>query len=105
VPCAAGTDGTAADPCAVCVESAAVRYVVEVGAAGEGGSPSQLAELARVAEDSGWNAILPEDYLVHHTARDRPTWDPWVCLAAMASATSTILLGTGVTPLPRRRPW
>lgn len=30
--------------------------------------------------------------------------DPWLCLAAAATATSRVLLGTLVTPLPRRRP-
>jgi alkanesulfonate monooxygenase SsuD/methylene tetrahydromethanopterin reductase-like flavin-dependent oxidoreductase (luciferase family) len=30
--------------------------------------------------------------------------DPWICLAAMAAATSRIVLGPMVTPLPRRRP-
>lgn len=31
--------------------------------------------------------------------------DSWVTLGAMAGATSRILLGTMVSPLPRRRPW
>jgi alkanesulfonate monooxygenase SsuD/methylene tetrahydromethanopterin reductase-like flavin-dependent oxidoreductase (luciferase family) len=31
--------------------------------------------------------------------------DPWVTLGAMAGATSRVLLGTMVSPLPRRRPW
>jgi alkanesulfonate monooxygenase SsuD/methylene tetrahydromethanopterin reductase-like flavin-dependent oxidoreductase (luciferase family) len=31
--------------------------------------------------------------------------DPWIALAAIASATERIRLGQMVTPLPRRRPW
>ena len=34
----------------------------------------------------------------------RAAADPWVCLAAIALATSTITIGPMVTPLPRRRP-
>jgi alkanesulfonate monooxygenase SsuD/methylene tetrahydromethanopterin reductase-like flavin-dependent oxidoreductase (luciferase family) len=49
--------------------------------------------------------VLLEDYVVYHAAPDTPTTDPWIALAAMAMATSTIRLGTAVTPLSRRRPW
>jgi alkanesulfonate monooxygenase SsuD/methylene tetrahydromethanopterin reductase-like flavin-dependent oxidoreductase (luciferase family) len=33
-----------------------------------------------------------------------PMADPWMCLAAAATATFRVWLGTLVTPLPRRRP-
>jgi hypothetical protein len=46
-----------------------------------------------------------EDYLVYQGDATRPTYDPWICLAAMAIATERIRIGTTVTPLPRRRPW
>lgn len=56
-------------------------------------------------EDAGWDALFLEDYLVYQGDASRPTYDPWICLAAMATATERIRIGTTVTPLPRRRPW
>jgi alkanesulfonate monooxygenase SsuD/methylene tetrahydromethanopterin reductase-like flavin-dependent oxidoreductase (luciferase family) len=82
-----------------------VKFAVTVGAVGAGRDPRGLAELARAVEDSGWDALFLEDYLVYQGDAIRPTYDPWICLAAMATATSRIRIGTTVTPLPRRRPW
>jgi alkanesulfonate monooxygenase SsuD/methylene tetrahydromethanopterin reductase-like flavin-dependent oxidoreductase (luciferase family) len=67
--------------------------------------PRTLAELAARAEAAGWDGVFLEDYIVHHSAHDAPTHDPWVGLAAMALSTRRVRLGTMVTPLPRRRPW
>jgi alkanesulfonate monooxygenase SsuD/methylene tetrahydromethanopterin reductase-like flavin-dependent oxidoreductase (luciferase family) len=58
-----------------------------------------------MAEDCGWDGVFLEDYLVYQGDAAQPTYDPWICLAAMACATSTIRLGTTVTPVPRRHPW
>jgi hypothetical protein len=58
-----------------------------------------------MAEDAGWDAVFLEDYLVYQGDSSLATYDPWISLAAMASATSSIRLGTTVTPVPRRRPW
>jgi alkanesulfonate monooxygenase SsuD/methylene tetrahydromethanopterin reductase-like flavin-dependent oxidoreductase (luciferase family) len=82
-----------------------MRFSVTVGAIGPGRDPRGLAELARAAEDSGWDAMFLEDYLVYQGDASQPTYDPWICLAAMATATSRLRIGTTVTPLPRRRPW
>ncbi|MFI5730741.1 LLM class flavin-dependent oxidoreductase [Kribbella sp. NPDC051587] len=82
-----------------------MRYSVTVGAVGAGRDPRGLAELARVVEESGWDGMFLEDYLVYQGDASEPTWDPWVCLAAMAVATSRIRIGMTVTPLPRRSPW
>lgn len=79
-----------------------VKFSVTLGAAGEGRDPAALAGLARLAEAAEWDALFLEDYLSY---RALPTYDPWVCLAAMAGATTRIRLGTTVTPLPRRHPW
>jgi len=68
--------------------------------------PAQtFAELAKLAEEAGWDGIFLEDYIVHWSAHDAPTHDPWILLAAMASRTRRIRLGTSVTALARRRPW
>ncbi|WP_130440931.1 LLM class flavin-dependent oxidoreductase [Kribbella rubisoli] len=82
-----------------------MKFSVTVGAVGAGRDPRGLAELARAVEDSGWDALFLEDYLVYQGDASQPTWDPWICLAAMAVATERIRIGTTVTPLPRRRPW
>lgn len=82
-----------------------MKFSVTVGAAGVGRDPRGLAELARVVEGSGWDGLFLEDYLVYQGDASLPTYDPWICLAAIAVATERIRIGTTVTPLPRRRPW
>lgn len=78
-----------------------MRFAVSspnVGAAGE------LVDLAVAAESAGWDAFFLWDHV--HLIRDLrlEIHDPWVLLGAIAHATSTIRLGTMVTPVPRRRP-
>lgn len=82
-----------------------MRFSLTLGACGPGRDPRSLAELAKLAEDSGWDAMFLEDYIAYQGEPGVPTYDPWVCLAAMAMTTSRIRLGTTVTPVPRRRPW
>ncbi|WP_433009302.1 LLM class flavin-dependent oxidoreductase [Kribbella sp. CA-294648] len=82
-----------------------MRFSVTFGAVGPGRDPRGLGELARMAEDCGWDAVFLEDYLTYQGDASQPTYDPWICLAAMATATSRITLGTTVTPVPRRHPW
>lgn len=81
-----------------------MQFSVTSAAAGACG-PVELAELAKVAEESGWDGFFLEDYLVYQSDDSVATYDPWICLAAMAAATERIRLGTTVTPLSRRRPW
>ncbi|MFD8098457.1 LLM class flavin-dependent oxidoreductase [Nocardia fluminea] len=70
-------------------------YLPNFGCCGEA---AVLAELAREAEDAGWDGVFVWD----HLQVVEPTADPWIALTAMAIATSTIRLGTLVTPVPRR---
>lgn len=88
-----------------------MKFSVTLGAGGDGRDPDALADLAVLAEAAGWDAFFLEDYLSYH---GMPTHDPWVCLAAMARATTRIRLGTTVTRCPaatpgswppRRYPW
>lgn len=62
-----------------------------------GGGAAEAAELAAVAEQAGWDGFFVWE----------PTWgnDAWVMLTAAAMRTSTIKLGTMLTPLPKRKPW
>jgi len=87
-----------------------MRFGLDISPAGSWGRPDQIAELAAVAEKSGWDGVVfCEDYLCfpHDGARpDEPvaTFDVWITLALVAEATSRITLGTMVTPLPARHP-
>src|SRR3712207_6085953 len=82
-----------------------MRYGLEIPNGGECGNPHTLAELARVAEEAGWDGFFLEDYIFYYASHDPPTSDPWVALASIALATKQIRIGTTVTPFPRRRPW
>jgi len=61
------------------------------------GSAADAADLAAEAERAGWDGFFAWE----------PTWgvDAWVLLTAAAMRTTTIRLGTMVTPLPKRKPW
>jgi alkanesulfonate monooxygenase SsuD/methylene tetrahydromethanopterin reductase-like flavin-dependent oxidoreductase (luciferase family) len=82
-----------------------MRYGFALPNAGPAGDPASLGELAHVAEAAGWDGVFVEDYLIYQSKLGTPTFDPWVCLAAMAMRTERVRLGTAVTPLARRRPW
>ena len=69
------------------------------------GSPNELVELAMAAEAGGWDAFFLWDHVHLVRQMQLDLHDPWVTLGAVAGATEQILLGTMVTPLPRRRPW
>ena len=62
-----------------------------------GSDPAFAVELASLAEESGWDAFFVWEGI----------WatDPWATLAAAAMVTERIRLGTGVSIVPRRRPW
>jgi alkanesulfonate monooxygenase SsuD/methylene tetrahydromethanopterin reductase-like flavin-dependent oxidoreductase (luciferase family) len=79
-----------------------VRFGIDLSAIGDWGHPRRIAELAALAEESGWDGVFVEDYVFHPEGLD--AYDPWVTLAAIALATERIRLGTLITPLPRRRP-
>jgi alkanesulfonate monooxygenase SsuD/methylene tetrahydromethanopterin reductase-like flavin-dependent oxidoreductase (luciferase family) len=62
-----------------------------------GGTAPQQLELAIAAEQAGWDGVFvwEASYGV----------DAWTLLGAMAARTSSVRLGTMLTPLPWRRPW
>lgn len=62
-----------------------------------GGDARTVANLARDAEESGWDGFFVCE----------PIWgvDAWVALTAAAMVTERIRLGTMLTPVSRRRPW
>ena len=65
--------------------------------------PAVVAHLSAEAEEAGWHGVFVWDNLRY----EEPVVDvadPWITLAAMATATERIRLGPMVTPLARRRP-
>lgn len=82
-----------------------LRYALALPDGGECGDPRFVLELAQRAEDAGWDGLFLEDYISYQGDPSAPTADVWTTLAAVAVHTRRMLLGTSVTPLPRRRPW
>ncbi len=65
-----------------------------------------IADLAREAESAGWDGFFLWDHIATHDDNgiSLPHADPWLALSAAAMQTTSLRLGTTVTPLPRRRP-
>jgi hypothetical protein len=73
----------------------------------EGGDASSASELTQEAEEAGWDGVFVADGIDIGMPGHPPfPWfDPWIVLAAMATRTERIRIGTMITPVPRRRPW
>lgn len=69
---------------------------------GSYGDPATIARLATAAERTGWDAFFVWDHLAY--IWNGPAGDPWILLAAAASATSHLHLGTAISPIPRYQP-
>jgi len=65
--------------------------------------PKTVARLAAEAEEAGWHGMFVWDH-VNWRAPVREVADPWITLAAIATATERLRFGPMVTPLARRRP-
>jgi alkanesulfonate monooxygenase SsuD/methylene tetrahydromethanopterin reductase-like flavin-dependent oxidoreductase (luciferase family) len=83
-----------------------VQFAVYLPTVKEFADARLLAELAREAEQTGWDGAFVWDVLAF--SLDDEPWpqvDAWVALAAIAAATSRIRIGPIVEALARRRPW
>lgn len=80
-----------------------MKFAVNLPPIGGFADARVLADLARQADDAGWDGFFMWDHVA--LPWDEHVADPWIALAACAMATSTIKLGTMVTPVARRRPW
>src|SRR5690348_9854098 len=80
-----------------------MRFGLQLCTLGAYADPRETVRAAVAAEEAGWEALLVWDHLAWASI-GAPSADPWVTLGACAAATERILLGTAVTPLPRRRP-
>jgi alkanesulfonate monooxygenase SsuD/methylene tetrahydromethanopterin reductase-like flavin-dependent oxidoreductase (luciferase family) len=66
-----------------------------------------LTDLAVDAEKSGWDAVFLWDHvnlIFEGAGQGGHHADPWIALALIAANTETVLLGTSITPVARRRP-
>jgi alkanesulfonate monooxygenase SsuD/methylene tetrahydromethanopterin reductase-like flavin-dependent oxidoreductase (luciferase family) len=79
-----------------------VRYGVCLANIGTYSDPRFGVRVAEAAEASGWDGVFVWDHLAF--VWGAPAGDPWITLAAIASATSVVRIGTAVTPIARRRP-
>jgi alkanesulfonate monooxygenase SsuD/methylene tetrahydromethanopterin reductase-like flavin-dependent oxidoreductase (luciferase family) len=81
-----------------------VKYGVTLPNMGRYSDARTLSDLARVAEEAGWDGFFLWDTL-HYQAEEQPVCDPWIALAAIAMRTERIKIGTMVAAPTRRRPW
>jgi alkanesulfonate monooxygenase SsuD/methylene tetrahydromethanopterin reductase-like flavin-dependent oxidoreductase (luciferase family) len=79
-----------------------VKHAIDVPPFEELSDPRLVAELAVAAEERGWDGFFVWDHIVYR-APVRAVADPWVMMAAIAAATSTVRIGPMITPLSRRR--
>ena len=79
-----------------------MRFGVCLANFGSYGDPRAAVRIARAADEAGWDGFFVWDHLAF--VWNGPSADPWVTLTAAACATDRLLLGTAVTPVPRRRP-
>lgn len=67
--------------------------------------PRLLADLARVADTSGWDGVFLTDTIQMEGYETSPVADPWIGLPAIALQTERIRIGLHVAAPVRRRPW
>jgi alkanesulfonate monooxygenase SsuD/methylene tetrahydromethanopterin reductase-like flavin-dependent oxidoreductase (luciferase family) len=82
-----------------------MRFAIDLAIHGLYADPRLLAELAQEAEDFGWDGFFLWDHIQVAWPDPLPVTDPWIALAAIATATRRIRLGPMVTAVPRRHPW
>jgi alkanesulfonate monooxygenase SsuD/methylene tetrahydromethanopterin reductase-like flavin-dependent oxidoreductase (luciferase family) len=88
----------------LCFEEDKMRFGISLPPFADFADARFLAEITREAEALGWDGVFIWDH-VFFDPTFHPNVDPWAALAVMAYNTSTIRLGTMVTPVARRRAW
>jgi alkanesulfonate monooxygenase SsuD/methylene tetrahydromethanopterin reductase-like flavin-dependent oxidoreductase (luciferase family) len=79
-----------------------VRFGICTANFGSWADPRLAMRVASAAEQAGWDGFFVWDHLSF--VWGPPSGDAWVLLAAAATATKRLTLGSAVTPVPRRRP-
>ena len=80
-----------------------MRHGLSLAPFGELADPRVVAGLAADAERAGFDGFFVWDHM-YRAAPFRPVADPWIVLAAVATATEALRVGPLVTPVARRRP-
>jgi alkanesulfonate monooxygenase SsuD/methylene tetrahydromethanopterin reductase-like flavin-dependent oxidoreductase (luciferase family) len=80
-----------------------VRFAINLPIFGEFSDPRLLGELARDAENAGWDGCFVWDHIL--VSKSEPLADPWIALTSIALMTKRLRFGPMVTPLFRRYPW
>jgi alkanesulfonate monooxygenase SsuD/methylene tetrahydromethanopterin reductase-like flavin-dependent oxidoreductase (luciferase family) len=79
----------------------AARRAIFVAPFGELSDAGRLVRLAAETEAAGWDGFFVWDH-VAYSAPVTHVADPWIAMAAIASATERVRIGALVTPTPRR---
>jgi alkanesulfonate monooxygenase SsuD/methylene tetrahydromethanopterin reductase-like flavin-dependent oxidoreductase (luciferase family) len=79
-----------------------MRYAIDIAPLGDLADPHAIVRLAVAAEAAGWDGLSTWDSL--GVSLGTVASDPFVDLAAVASATTRLRLIASVIALPRRRP-
>jgi alkanesulfonate monooxygenase SsuD/methylene tetrahydromethanopterin reductase-like flavin-dependent oxidoreductase (luciferase family) len=81
-----------------------MKFGISLPPFGDFAEPLFLGEIARQAEEAGWDGFFIWDHMIFDPTF-YPITDPWVALTVIALHTSRMRIGTLITPLARRRPW
>lgn len=81
-----------------------VHHAIFVAPFAELSEPRAVVDVALAAEGHGWDGIFLWDHVLRPIEETTHIGDAWISLAAIATVTTRIRLGTMVTPITRRRP-
>ena len=82
-----------------------MRFSINIPNLGDFADPRVVSEVARLAEEAGWDGLFVWDHLIGYNRDLVAEFAATnLLLTAAALATNRIRLGTQVTPVPRRRP-
>ena len=84
--------------------SKTTKFGIYISNHGITNDPQDYIELAKSAEETGWEGFFLWDHVFLPWSPDQHILDPWNLLSAIATQTNKLTLGTTVTPLARRRP-
>jgi hypothetical protein len=84
--------------------ASSLHYALYVPNFGRVASARMYVELARESEKAGWDGFFLWDNVVEWDERI-PLFDSFTILAAIATNTKRIRIGTTITPPPRLKPW
>ena len=80
-----------------------MQYGLDVSITGAYAEVALLADLAALAEASGWDGFFVQDGVL--PAQSEAMIDPWLALCAIALATKRLRIGALMTPMAVYRPW